>query len=108
MHASLNRWDCSATRSAPAWHLHYLTPATPGTLYKWMSGYSKDLGACKFTPDGKVITTSGANGDWKLFDEDMRMYVINIDGETRHSLKFVRGRGLVDEQGIPAFQLVPS
>lgn len=75
-------------------------------VYKWMSGYSKDLGACKFTPDGKVITASGANGDWKLFDEDTRMYVINIDGETRHSLKFVPGRGLVDEQGIPAFQLV--
>jgi predicted helicase len=74
--------------------------------YKWMSGYSKDLGACKFTPDGKIITTSGANGDWKLFDEATSMYVLNIDGEARTSLKFVPGRGLVDAQGIPAFQLV--
>ncbi len=71
-----------------------------------MTGYSKDLGSCKFTADGKVITTSGANGDWKLFDDDTCMYAINIDGETRHSLKFVLGRGLVDEQGIPAFQLI--
>ena len=74
--------------------------------YKWSNGYTKDLGATKFTADGKIITASGANGDWKLFDEATSMYVLNIDGEARTSLKFVPGRGLVDTQGLPWFQLV--
>jgi hypothetical protein len=75
-------------------------------VYKCMGGYTQDLGACKFTPDGKVVSTSGTNGNWQLFDEPTAMYVVNIDGETRHSLKFVAGRGLVDDQGLPVFQLV--
>jgi hypothetical protein len=74
--------------------------------YNNMGGYTTALGTCKFTPDGKVVTTSGANGDWKLFDESTRMYVINIDGQDRHSLKFVPARGLVDDQGIIDFQLL--
>ncbi len=74
--------------------------------YKEMGGYTKDLGACKFNPDGTVVTTSGASGSWKLFDQSTAMYVINIDGEERHTLKFIAGRGLCDEQGSPNFQQV--
>jgi len=74
--------------------------------YSHMGGYTSLLGTCKFTPDGKVATTSGPSGDWKLFDESSQMYVINIDGQDRHSLKFIPARGLVDDQGGVVFQLL--
>lgn len=73
-------------------------------VYKQMQGYTQDLGDCKFQSDGKVITTSGTNGTWTLFDKDSRTYVINIDGQNRQSLQLVPGRGLIDERGIPFFQ----
>ncbi len=74
-------------------------------VYKQMCGYTKPLGDCKFSADGKVVTTSGVSGDWKLFDEDTQIYVVNIDGEERHSLKFVPGRGLLDSDIIVYQQL---
>ncbi|MBS1953345.1 MAG: hypothetical protein JST89_04110 [Cyanobacteria bacterium SZAS-4] len=74
-------------------------------VYKQLSGYTKPLGDCKFTADGQVVTTSGATGNWKLFDEDTHIYVVNIDGEERHSLKFIPGRGLVDNDIIVYQQL---
>lgn len=74
-------------------------------VYKQMSGYTKLLGDCKFTVDGKIVTTSGATGNWKIFDEGTQVYVINIEGEERHSLKFIQGRGLVDGDIIVYQQL---
>jgi len=74
-------------------------------VYKQLSGYTKPLGDCKFLADGKVVTTSGASGDWKLFDEASQIYVVNIEGEERQSLKFVPGRGLIDNDIIVYQQL---
>jgi len=81
-------------------------PTTPIVgVYKQLAGYTKSLGDCKFTSDGKVVTTSGASGDWKMFDEETQTYIVNIDGEQRHSLKFVPGRGLIDNDIIIYQQL---
>jgi hypothetical protein len=74
-------------------------------MYKQLAGYTKPLGDCKFTADGKIVTTNGASGDWKLFDENAQIYVVNIDGEERHSLKYVPGRGLLDND-IIVYQLL--
>lgn len=69
-------------------------------MYKQMAGYTSLLGDCRFLADGSIQTTSGANGDWKLFDKDSQTYVINIQGQDRHSLQFVPGRGLCDRDMI--------
>ncbi|HNB24034.1 MAG TPA: hypothetical protein PKZ32_16570, partial [Candidatus Melainabacteria bacterium] len=61
---------------------------------------TKPLGDCKFTADGKIVTTNGATGDWKLFDENDQIYVVNIEGEERQSLKYVPGRGLLNNDII--------
>lgn len=74
-------------------------------MYKQLAGYTKPLGDCKFTADGKIVTTNGASGDWKLFDENAQIYVVNIDGEERLSLKYVPGRGFVDND-IIVYQLL--
>ncbi|MBA3857500.1 MAG: hypothetical protein C0507_11385 [Cyanobacteria bacterium PR.3.49] len=81
------------------------TTAPIAGMYKQMAGYTKPLGDCKFSEDGKIVTTNGATGDWKLFDKDSQLYVVNIDGEERHSLKFVPGRGLI-ESDIIIYQLL--
>jgi hypothetical protein len=75
-------------------------------MYKQMCGFSKLLGDCKFLADGTIQTTSGATGDWSLFDKGSQTYVINIKGEDRHSLQFIAGRGLVDEDKTVVFQLL--
>jgi len=64
--------------------------------YKQMAGYTSLLGASKFLADGSVETASGANGRWKLFDKDTQTYVVDIDGQDRHSLQYIPGRGLCD------------
>lgn len=69
-------------------------------IYKQLAGYTKPLGDCKFTADGKIVTTNGATGDWKLFDENDQIYVVNIEGEERQSLKYVPGRGLLNNDII--------
>lgn len=74
-------------------------------MYKQMAGYSSLLGDCKFSADGSIQTTSGASGHWKLFDKDSLTYVIEVDGQDRHSLQLVPGRGLCDG-GIPDFQMI--
>jgi hypothetical protein len=73
--------------------------------YTQMSGYTTNLGACKFLPDGTIVTANGPGGNWKLFDEGTKTYVINIDGQERHSLQFVAGRGLCDADIIYFQQL---
>jgi hypothetical protein len=69
-------------------------------MYKQMCGYTTVLGDCKFSADGGIQTTSGEGGNWKLFDKDSRTYVINIDGQDRHSLQLVPGRGLCDGDAV--------
>jgi hypothetical protein len=69
-------------------------------MYKQMCGYTALLGDCKFSADGNVQTTSGTGGNWKLFDKDSRTYVINIDGQDRHSLQLVPGRGLCEGDSV--------
>jgi hypothetical protein len=68
--------------------------------YKEMSGYTKDLGDCKFNADGTVVTTSGESGKWKLFDKDSGTYVVDIAGQERATLQFKSGRGLCDGDSI--------
>ncbi|HEY9777883.1 MAG TPA: hypothetical protein V6C81_29245 [Planktothrix sp.] len=74
-------------------------------MYKEMNGYTNDLGDCKFIADGTVESTSGTNGKWKLFDKDSQTYVVDIEGQQRHSLQFHAGRGLCDGD-IIFFQLL--
>jgi hypothetical protein len=69
-------------------------------MYKQMSGYTNLLGDCKFNADGTVKTTSGVNGTWQLFDAASQTYVINVDGQERHSLQLMPGRGLVEGDSI--------
>jgi hypothetical protein len=73
--------------------------------YKEMTEYTADLGDCKFSADGSIQTTSGVSGNWKLFDPATHVYVINIDGQDRHSLQYVFGRGLLDGETIVFQQL---
>jgi hypothetical protein len=75
-------------------------------VYKQMNGYTQDLGDCKFLADGNIQTTSGLGGNWQLFDKGTQTYVINIDGQTRHSLQLVNARGLCEPDGIIIFQLL--
>jgi hypothetical protein len=73
--------------------------------YNQMCGYTATLGTCTFHPDGSIDSTSGINGHWQLFDPSTQTYVINIDGQDRHSLQFVPGRGLCDGDSILFQQL---
>jgi hypothetical protein len=73
--------------------------------YKQMCGYTSLLGACKFLPDGSIQTSSGANGKWQLFDQSSQTYVVDIDGQDRHSLQLMAGRGLCDGDAIVFQQL---
>ncbi len=69
-------------------------------MYKQMCGYTSLLGDCKFLADGSIQTTSGASGNWKLFDKSTQTYIVNIDGQDRHSLQYKPGLGLVDGDAI--------
>jgi hypothetical protein len=69
-------------------------------MYKQMNGYTSLLGDCKFLADGTVVTTSGAGGKWQLFDKDSKTYIVDIEGQDRHSLQFMPGRGLCDGDSI--------
>lgn len=61
-----------------------------------------DWGAAKFNADGSIITTSGANGTWQLFDADTRTYIITINGN-KMTMTFQPGRGFVDNNNILTF-----
>ena len=54
-----------------------------------------DYGAAKFAADGTIVCTSGAKGNWELFDQDTRTYVVKIN-DTKWTLTFQPGRGFVD------------
>ena len=74
-------------------------------MYKQMAGYTSLLGDCKFAADGTVTCTNGPSGHWKLFDKDTQTYVIDIEGQDRHSLQYHAGRGLCDGE-IVLFQQI--
>lgn len=74
-------------------------------MYKQMCEYTSLLGDCKFSADGGIQTTSGAAGNWKLFDKDSLTYVINVEGQDRHSLQLIPGRGLCDGDSVVFQQL---
>jgi hypothetical protein len=63
--------------------------------YTPMSIHDNEDSAAKFTPDGKLEFASGSIGQWKLFDENGRLYTVTF-AQTRLSLKLLPGRGLVD------------
>jgi hypothetical protein len=63
-------------------------------------------GATKFLADGTVVASSGAGGKWTLFDADLGIYTVVLEGR-RYSLKLVPARGLVSvaDQNL-AFELL--
>jgi hypothetical protein len=69
-------------------------------MYKQMTGYTTLLGDCKFLADGSIQSTSGIGGNWKLFDKPSQTYIVNIDGQDRHSLQLMAGRGLVEGDSL--------
>jgi hypothetical protein len=74
------------------------TPSVVGTYSAGMN----DWGAAKFSADGQIVTTSGANGTWQLFDADTRTYIVIVAG-SRMTLTFEPGRGFVDNNGLLVF-----
>jgi hypothetical protein len=74
------------------------TPSVVGTYSVGMN----DWGAAKFNADGTIVTTSSADGSWKLFDADTRTYIVIIAGN-RMTLTFEPGRGFVDNNGVLTF-----
>jgi hypothetical protein len=67
------------------------TPSVVGTYNFKLN----DFGAAKFKADGTVVTTSGDNGTWELFDAATRTYILNIRG-VKYNLTFQPGRGFID------------
>jgi hypothetical protein len=54
-----------------------------------------ELGAVKFLANGKIVSSNGSTGDWKLFDPESGIYSVTIAGQ-RLTLTLQRGRALVD------------
>ncbi len=74
--------------------------------YKQMGGYTKELGTCKFNADGTMVSTSGINGKWSLFDAASQTYVIDVQDQERQSLQLRPGKGLCDQSDFAVFQLL--
>jgi hypothetical protein len=53
------------------------------------------LGAVKFIPGGKVLSSNGSTGTWTAFDAEGGIYTVVIGGH-RMTLTLQRGRALVD------------
>lgn len=77
-------------------------PAIVGTYMSKVDG----SGATKFLADGTVVASSGSSGKWTLFDADLGIYTVMLEGR-RYSLKLVPARGLVSvaDQNL-AFELL--
>jgi hypothetical protein len=58
----------------------------------------QNYGAAKFTADGHITTTSGAEGNWSMFDDATRTYIITIASD-KWTLTFEPARGFVDKNG---------
>ena len=65
-----------------------------------------DYGVAKFKADGSIVTSSGAKGNWELFDADTRTYIVTINAD-RLTLTFEPGRGFVDKNGTLVLQSKP-
>jgi hypothetical protein len=84
--------------------VNYATVAgngTPSVVGTYTVGLN-DWGAAKFSADGKIVTTSGAEGTWQLFDADTRTYIVTISGN-RMTLTFEPSRGFVDNNNFLTF-----
>jgi hypothetical protein len=55
-------------------------------------------GAAHFNADGSIIFADGTQGTWTAFDRTLRIYTVTA-GSSRASVKFVPGRGLLDQAG---------
>jgi len=58
------------------------------------SHYSDSYGAVKFNADGTIVTANGFTGTWKVFDQENRIYSIQL-GQIKYSLQYIPGYGLV-------------
>lgn len=70
-----------------------------------MMHYSDDYGTVRFLADGKVETSKGFHGTWKVFDRENRIYSVEIEG-IRYSVQYLPGYGLVkpDDPSSIVFQ----
>jgi hypothetical protein len=55
-------------------------------------------GAVRFVKNGTVVCADGTQGTWVVFDPALRIYTVTV-GANRASVKFVPGRGLLDQAG---------
>lgn len=55
--------------------------------------------AARFLPNGTLEFASGTTGKWKLFDPSSMIVTVTY-AQTRLSLKFIPGRGLVDSHDL--------
>ncbi len=65
---------------------------------------NSNYGVAKFSADGSITTTSGNSGQWTLFDDATRTYVVNI-GSDKWTLTFEPARGFVDKNGQLMFTM---
>jgi hypothetical protein len=59
------------------------------------SATTQGVGAVKFLPGGRLITTNGDTGTWSLFDAGTHVYVVTL-GQSRWTVKSAPGQGLID------------
>jgi hypothetical protein len=81
--------------------------ATAGSQQDQVAGVydcNNNYGAAKFAADGTITTTSGASGQWTLFDDATRTYVVNI-GTDKWTVNFEPARGFVDKNGTLMFTM---
>ena len=64
----------------------------------------QSYGAAKFSANGGITTTSGAEGKWSMFDDATRTYVITLASD-KWTLTFEPARGFVDKNGQLIFAL---
>ncbi len=65
---------------------------------------NSNYGVAKFGADGTITTTSGASGQWALFDDATRTYTVNL-GTDKWTLNFEPARGFVDKNNVLMFTL---
>jgi hypothetical protein len=65
---------------------------------------NSNYGVAKFASDGSITSTSGSSGQWTLFDDATRTYVINL-GQDKWTLTFEPARGFIDKNGQLMFTM---
>lgn len=53
-------------------------------------------GAVKFQSDGHVMAANGAEGTWKLFEAEAKLYSVKMSDGIRYTVVLSPGRGLLD------------